>query len=59
MAVDEIKERCIGQELDLDCPACGAIHLTREDALRATDDKISQTVRFREINVDAMGHNWS
>jgi hypothetical protein len=53
MTVDEIKERCIGHELELDCPACGALHLTREDALRATDDKVCQTPRFQEISVYA------
>jgi Zn finger protein HypA/HybF involved in hydrogenase expression len=53
MTVDEIKERIIGENLNVTCPECGAIHLTREDAEEAATRRISASARFKKIVAEA------
>ena len=55
MTVEEIVSRLIGQDVDLTCPECGEIHLTREDAEHAKKKKISLTPRFKKIKQEAEG----
>ena len=53
MTVDEIRERIVGDSVNVTCPACGAIHLTREEAEEAAMKKISSSARFRKIKAEA------
>lgn len=55
MTVDEIKERVIGEDLNVACPECGEIHLTAEDVEEAEGKKISETQRFNKIRKEAEG----
>jgi predicted RNA-binding Zn-ribbon protein involved in translation (DUF1610 family) len=55
MTVEEIVSRLIGQDVDLTCPECGEIHLTREEADHAKSKKISATARFKKIKDEAEG----
>ena len=53
MTVDEIRERIIGENVNVTCPECGAIHLTREEAEEAALKKISSSARYRKIKAEA------
>jgi predicted RNA-binding Zn-ribbon protein involved in translation (DUF1610 family) len=55
MTVEEIVSRLIGKEVNLTCPECGEIHLTREDAEHAKKKKFSATARFKKIKQEAEG----
>jgi predicted nucleic acid-binding Zn-ribbon protein len=57
MTVDEIKERIIGENVNVTCPECGAIHLTREDAEEAETMRISASTRFKKIKAEAEDQN--
>ena len=49
MTVDEIKERTIGDRVNVNCPECGEIHLTMEEVEEAEAKKISTSPRFSRI----------
>lgn len=53
MTVDEIRERTIGDNVNVTCPECGKIHLTVEDAEEAAAKKISQTRKYAKIAIEA------
>ena len=53
MSVDEIKERIIGQDLNVTCPECGEIHLTTEEVEEAEKKKITDTPRYEKIRKEA------
>lgn len=53
MTVDEIKERTIGDYVNVTCPECGEIHLTQEDAEAAEMKKVSHTARFKKLVAEA------
>jgi len=53
MTVDEIRERIVGENVNVTCPECGAIHLTREEAEEAGLKKISSSVRYTKIKAEA------
>lgn len=53
MSVDEIRERIVGDDVDLTCPECGQIHLTPEDAREAGKKKFTDTERYRNIKKQA------
>ena len=53
MTVDEIKERIIGDNVNVTCPECGAIHLTREEAEEAATKRISSSARYKKIMQEA------
>ncbi len=53
MTVDEIKERMIGENVNVTCPACGAIHLTVEEAEEAANIKITKTAKYLKIKAEA------
>ncbi len=57
MTVDEIRARSIGEEINVTCPECGEIHLTREDAEAAAQKKITETAKYRKIEQDAETQN--
>lgn len=56
MTVDEIRDRTIGDYVNVTCPECGEIHLTPEDAEEAAKRKISRTSKFRKIRIEAEGN---
>jgi hypothetical protein len=53
MTVDEIKDRTIGDQLNVTCPECGEIHLTQEDLEEAEAKKITETPKFKKIQSEA------
>lgn len=53
MTVDEIRGRIVGENVNVTCPECGAIHLTREEAEEAGLKKISASVRYMKIKAEA------
>jgi predicted nucleic acid-binding Zn-ribbon protein len=53
MTVDEIRERIIGPNVNVTCPECGAIHLTREEAEEAALRKITSSARYLRIKAEA------
>ena len=53
MTVDEIKERTIGEYVNVTCPECGEIHLTTEDAEEAAKKKITKSSKYKKIKTDA------
>ena len=53
MTVDEIKERAIGEHVNVACPECGEIHLTIEDVEEAEARKITKTERFAKLREQA------
>jgi hypothetical protein len=53
MTVDEIKDRTIGNDVNVTCPDCGEIHLTPEDAAEAQAKKITTTPKFKKIQEEA------
>ncbi len=53
MTVDEIKERIIGENVNVTCPECGGIHLTREEAEEAAMRRLSASARFKQIKAEA------
>lgn len=55
MTVDEIRERIIGENVNVTCPECGAIHLTREEAEEAASKKVSAGARYLRIKAEAEG----
>lgn len=49
MTVDEIRERIIGDQVNVTCPECGEIHLTVEDAEAAAARKVRDSARFKRL----------
>lgn len=49
MTVDEIRERIIGDQINVTCPECGEIHLTVEDAEGAAARKVRNSARFKKL----------
>lgn len=45
MSVDEIRMRLIGKNINVSCPECGRIHLTREEAEEAENWTQSSKLR--------------
>jgi Zn-finger nucleic acid-binding protein len=55
MTADELKQRAAHDDMDLSCPACGLIHLNREEIEDLEKQKIVHTKRYREIQRQAEG----
>jgi hypothetical protein len=53
MTVDQIKERLVGENVNVACPECGKIHFTIDDIEEAEERKLSATSRFAKIKSDA------
>ncbi len=49
MTVDEIRERLIGEQVNVTCPECGEIHLTVEEAEAAEARRVRDSARFRRL----------
>lgn len=54
MTVDEILERSIDGHADLSCPACGRIHLNREEIDLLEQDLIVHSDRYRALCLQAV-----
>lgn len=55
MTVDEIRERMVGDTINVTCPECGEIHLTREEAEAAEERKIRNSLKYAKIQSEAEG----
>jgi Zn-finger nucleic acid-binding protein len=53
MTADELRERSVQETCDLSCPACGLIHLSREEVDLANQQKIVETERYRQLRMQA------
>ncbi len=53
MTVDQIRERTVGENVNVACPECGEIHLTLEDVEEAEARRITSTRRFQKIKEEA------
>ncbi len=49
MTVDEIRERILGDQVNVTCPECGEIHLTVEDAEAAAARRVRDSARFKKL----------
>ncbi|MEJ5348434.1 MAG: hypothetical protein WHS46_07070 [Desulfosoma sp.] len=49
MTVDEIRERIVGDQLNVTCPECGEIHLSVEEAEAASARRVRDSTRFRRL----------
>ena len=55
MTVDELKQRAAHDDMDLSCPVCGLIHLSREEIEDLEKQKMIHSKRYREIQRQAEG----
>ena len=55
MTADELKQRAAHDEMDLSCPVCGLIHLSREEIEDLEKHKVVNSKRYREIQRQALG----
>lgn len=53
MTVDEIKDRTVGNNVNVTCPECGKIHLTPEEATEAQAKKLTTTPKYKKMQKDA------
>ena len=49
MTADELKQRAAHDDMDLSCPVCGLIHLSREEIEDLERQKVVNSKRYREI----------
>jgi len=49
MTADELKQRAAHEDMDLSCPVCGLIHLSREEIEDLEKQKVVNSKRYREI----------
>jgi Zn-finger nucleic acid-binding protein len=53
MTADELKQRAANDDMDLSCPVCGLIHLSREEIEDLEKQKVVNSKRYREIQRQA------
>ena len=53
MTADELKQRAAHDDMDLSCPVCGLIHLSREEIDDLEKQKVVNSKRYREIQRQA------
>jgi len=53
MTVDEIRRRTIGDHVNVTCPECGEIHLSREEADEAGKRKIVDSPQYARLVAEA------
>ncbi len=53
MTADELKQRAAHDDMDLSCPVCGLIHLSREEIDDLEKQKVVSSKRYREIQRQA------
>jgi Zn-finger nucleic acid-binding protein len=49
MTADELKQRAAHADVDLSCPVCGLVHLSREEIEDLEKQKVVNSKRYREI----------
>ena len=49
MTADELKQRAAHDDVDLSCPVCGLIHLSRDEIEDLEKQKVVNSKRYREI----------
>jgi uncharacterized Zn finger protein len=49
MTADELKQRAAHGDMDLSCPACGLVHLSREEIEDLEKLKVVHSKRYREL----------
>jgi hypothetical protein len=57
MTADELKQRAAHDDMDLSCPVCGLIHLSREEIEDLEKQKVVNSKRYREILRQAEAEN--
>lgn len=57
MTADELKQRAAHDDMDLSCPVCGLIHLSREEIDDMEQQKVVNSKRYREILRQAEAEN--
>lgn len=53
MTADELKQRAAHDDMNLSCPVCGLIHLSREEIEDLEKQKVVNSRRYREIRRQA------
>lgn len=53
MTADELKQRAAHDDVDLSCPVCGLIHLSRDEIEDLEKQKVVNSKRYREIRRQA------
>lgn len=53
MTADELKQRAAHDDMDLSCPVCSLIHLSREEIEDLEKQKVVNSKRYREIQRQA------
>lgn len=48
MTVDELEKVAAGSEFEINCPACGQIHLDREEVEEIESEKFTDTEEYKE-----------
>lgn len=56
MTAEELKARAVGDEVNLSCPVCGLIHLSREEAKDMEQKKIIETPRYQQLLREALAN---
>ena len=54
MTADELKQRAAPADVDLSCPVCGLVHLSREEIEDLEQQKVVNSKRYREIRRQAL-----
>ncbi len=49
MTIDEMIARCLDNPCNLACPACGMLHLSREEIEQIQDIKITESQKYRDL----------
>ncbi len=54
MTAEELKARAVGDEVNLSCPVCGLIHLSREEAEDMEQKKVTESARYKKLLREAL-----
>ena len=57
MTADELKQRAAHADVDLSCPVCGLVHLSREEIEDLEKLKVVNSKRYREICRQALAES--
>ncbi|PIE58504.1 MAG: hypothetical protein CSA33_02915 [Desulfobulbus propionicus] len=53
MTVDELRERAAHDAIELVCPACGLVHLSREEIEEIQQKKITDSQQYKQLKKQA------
>ncbi|WP_028585549.1 hypothetical protein [Desulfogranum mediterraneum] len=57
MTADELKERAAHDDVELACPVCGLIHLSREEIDEQVQHRVVDSQRYRTIQQQAQANS--